>query len=150
VEDAKVCRVLSEEVYPLRLLVLRPGGVMEDCIWPGDDQADHWAVKAGSVVGSIASFYRVGFEDQPRSLQLRGMATHPEHRGKGLGKKLVIHTLEYYRNNGESVIWCNAREVAVKFYEKLGFRIVDSPFEIKGIGTHFRMMYSVDAYHGNT
>jgi ribosomal protein S18 acetylase RimI-like enzyme len=137
--------VSAADVYPLRLLVLRPGGKLEDCIFSGDDAPEtvHFAAKddRDCIVG-VASFYRASHEDVPsgKGIQLRGMATHPDVRGLGYGKELVLESLKYFKENGAEVIWCNAREVAVSFYSSLNFKVVGAPFEIPGIGPH-RVMW---------
>ncbi len=136
--------VNANDVYPLRLMVLRPEGKNQDCIWPGDDDADHLGVHLDGEVVCIASFYRRNFENETEAIQLRGMATHPDHRGKGFGKALVEYAMQYYRKHGARIMWCNARVVALDFYRKLGYEIVGEPFEVEGIGTHFRMVFRLD------
>ncbi len=140
----KISVVSAEQVYPLRLKVLRPGGVLADCIWPGDDLQNtvHMGAMddAGNVLG-VASFFEQNHPDLAalRPIQLRGMATHPDARGKGYGKALVIHAMEEYSLNGADLMWCNAREVAVSFYQNLGFQITGEPFNIGTIGKHWVM-----------
>jgi ribosomal protein S18 acetylase RimI-like enzyme len=145
-------RVEKHKVYPLRLQVLRPGGVLSDCVFPGDEDAHtlHLAAfDSGTELVGVASFYRASlhavFGDHP--VQLRGMATHPSVRGKGYGKALVRFALHFFSANeadlsekAPDVMWCNAREVAVLFYESLGFQIASPRFDIPGIGAH-RVMY---------
>lgn len=138
-ENVSISRVQAEDIYPLRLLVLRPGGTVSDCVWRGDEYAEHWAVKRGNEITCIAGFYEVPYEGELKALQLRGMASHPEVRGLGHGKKLILYTLDEYRKRGFKLIWCNAREKAVDFYRKLGFQVVSGAFDIKGVGTHYRM-----------
>jgi ribosomal protein S18 acetylase RimI-like enzyme len=140
-----VSMVSAAEVYPLRLLVLRPGGKHEDCIFSGDDDPDtlHLAAKddQGRILG-VASFYQAGHSEVPskQCMQLRGMATHPDVRGLGYGKALVLEALRYFREKGQDAIWCNAREIAITFYTSLDFQILGEPFEIPGIGPH-RVMW---------
>lgn len=135
-----------EEVYPLRLAVLRPGGRPEDAVFEGDSESDtvHFtAVRPdGSTVG-VASLYRASHPNlrAESPFQLRGMATHPSVRGSGCGKLLVRHALDYCRESGTDVLWCNARKGAVSFYTALGFETVGVPFVIAGIGPHLRMVY---------
>ncbi len=134
----------AEEIYPLRLLVLRPGGTLSDCRFEGDDLDSTFHLKASDVFGNvlaIASFYE---KSQPqlsggRAIQLRGMASHPEVRGLGYGKALVQHALQGYTLDNAELMWCNAREVAVSFYERLGFTKFGEPFDIAGIGKHWVM-----------
>lgn len=134
----------AEEIYPLRLLVLRPGGTLSDCRFDGDDLDSTFHLKASDEFGNvlaIASFYEKSHPQLSggRAIQLRGMASHPEVRGLGYGKALVNHAIQGYTLDNADLIWCNAREVAVVFYERLGFISEGEPFDIPGIGLHYRM-----------
>jgi len=148
----RIERVKAEAVYPLRLEVLRPGGILADCVFAGDDDPDtvHFAAfnSEGKVEG-IASFYQASHPavHGKRLVQLRGMATHPSVRGEGYGKAIVRFALGFFAGVGgalsektNDVMWCNAREVAIPFYETLGFQITAEPFDIPGIGPH-RVMF---------
>lgn len=44
-----------------------------------------------------------------------------------------------FQKNKDVVIWFNARQSAVEFYKKLNYQIIDKPFEIGEIGTHYIM-----------
>jgi GNAT superfamily N-acetyltransferase len=139
-----VITINALQVYPLRLQVLRPGGTLGECIWPGDDLSTtiHFgAVSSDGQIAGVASFYEQSHPELKASkpVQLRGMATHPDVRGKGFGKAIVVHALQYYREQGADLMWCNAREVAVSFYENLGFQITGDPFNIGNIGKHWVM-----------
>lgn len=159
----RIEKVRADRVYPLRLEVLRPGGALTDCIFEGDDdpRTVHFAAldKEG-VIRGIVSFYRA-FHPAVAGrcpVQLRGMATHPSVRGKGFGKALVHHALDFFSARSDSresafpdtsrnspvqacdVIWCNARVGADSFYARSGFRTIGKPFEVKGIGMH-QVMY---------
>jgi len=72
--------------------------------------------------------------------QLRGMATHPDFQGMGLGAKLVRFLSTYLKEQGADYIWCNARVIAFPFYQKMGFQFLSDAFEIPGVGVH-RAMY---------
>ncbi|MBX2979296.1 MAG: GNAT family N-acetyltransferase [Flavobacteriales bacterium] len=139
----EVRNIAAQETHALRLLVLRPGGVLADCQWPIDtaEGAFHLGVDEGTERICVASFQAATHAQvrAERAWQLRGMATHPHHRGKGAGRVLVEHALAHLREQGADVLWCNARMVAVPFYERLGFRIEGPPFEIPGIGGHHVM-----------
>lgn len=141
--EISISFVSAKEVYPLRLLVLRPGGVISDCVFPNDNARDsyHLAGKYGGEILAVASFYKNGNEgvSSKNTVQLRGMATHPKVRGEGYGRKILLRAHDHFRKGGADTIWCNAREVAVPFYESLGYEKIGKPFEIEGIGKHWVM-----------
>ena len=55
------------------------------------------------------------------------MAVLDAFQGKGLGSYLVKHIIKTYK---PSIIWCNAREKAVPFYNKNQFSVIGSAFYI--------------------
>jgi ribosomal protein S18 acetylase RimI-like enzyme len=67
------------------------------------------------------------------------MAILPLFQKQGIGKKLVSHCEEFLQNKKDSLIWFNAREKAVSFYEKLHFIKIGEPFIIADIGVHYLM-----------
>ena len=67
------------------------------------------------------------------------MAIHPDFRAQGAGAKLIRFAIEHLHAQRADLLWCNARENAKGFYEKLGFVIHGEPFQIAGIGEHFVM-----------
>lgn len=72
--------------------------------------------------------------------RIRGMASLPEIQGLGHGRRLVEVACERSWAAERAPIWCNARESAFGFYEKLGFVIEGEIFEIEGIGPHAVMV----------
>ncbi len=138
-----VLSITAEGTHPLRLLVLRPGGRETDVHWPIDlvPEAFHLAVDDRDGRLCVASFQPAPHPTLPAGdpWQVRGMATHPANRGRGAGRLLVEHALLLLRERGADVIWCNARLVAVPFYERLGFAVQGPAFSIPGIGPHHVM-----------
>lgn len=139
--------IRTEETYPLRLLVLRPGGVLEDTHFANDrlEGAFHLGVFAESRIIGVGSFYPEKHDALKgwKQYRLRGMATHPDHQSKGVGAKLIRFALEHLLAQKADLLWCNARIKAVPFYERLGFQIEGDAFEIAGIGTHYMMRRKV-------
>lgn len=71
--------------------------------------------------------------------QVRFMAVARNHRGKGLGEK-ILKQLEIVAKEKQLVkIELQARENAVKFYEKNGYTIVQSSFLLWGQIQHYLM-----------
>ena len=135
--------IKTAETYPLRLQVLRPGGEPEDAHFATDrtDGAFHLGARSGNSVIAIASFHpekHAGLKGW-KQFRLRGMATHPDHVGKGIGKALLTFAMDHLKAQHADLLWCNARVLAVPFYEKLGFIREGPEFDIPGIGAHFLM-----------
>lgn len=59
--------------------------------------------------------------------RIRHLYIHPNHRGKGLGKKIVQTIIVDFRGSYEKFTLRTKREKASKFYEAIGFmRVYDS------------------------
>lgn len=146
--NLKVLRISPQDTYPLRQKMLRANGPIEECYFDGDDEDQTFHLGAfleGKLV-SISSFY---FERHPEidaiyQFRLRGMATHPEYQKKGLSASLLKTGFPIIKQNLCSIVWCNARESAVGFYEKVGFKIQGKKFNIPNVGPHFLMVKNLD------
>ena len=71
--------------------------------------------------------------------RLRGMATDPGHRGRGLGRLVLDALLTELAGRGAAVVWCNARTPARTLYERAGFVAVGEVWDDPDIGPHVRM-----------
>jgi ribosomal protein S18 acetylase RimI-like enzyme len=150
--DREVRAISAEETRLLRHKVLRPHQAPEELVYPGDTERDSLHVGAfvgGALVG-VASVVRrpmagESAESAEGAWQLRGMATLPGFRGRGLGAAMLRACIGHVARSGGSTIWCNARTPAVDFYRKLGFETRGSEFEIPVSGPHFVMLRAVSA-----
>ena len=135
--------ITIEEALPLRNVVLREGRLTPDeCRFPSDNLPGnfHLGYFDNEKLICIASFHPQSYGEYPGiGYQLRGMATADGYRGKGVGNQLVKFARQYLRGCSADYVWCNARQVAVKFYERLGFLIISPQFEVPGIGPHYVM-----------
>jgi predicted GNAT family N-acyltransferase len=147
-------RLLSaDEARPLRLLVLRPDQPPESAVYPGDDAptSRHFGAWLDDRLVGIASLYA-----EPRAggpgpgWRVRGMATEPALRGRGVGRALLQACVDHVAAEGGGELWANARMGAVDFYARLGFEAVSDVFEIEGIGAHvvMRRLVPVDRQSG--
>lgn len=145
--------VSADDTRLLRHRVLRPHQAPEELVYPGDGDPDSLHVGAfaeGAMVG-VASVVRRpmpgGLAGEagagPGAWQLRGMATLPDFRGRGMGAELLRACIGHVARSGGSLIWCNARRPAVGFYRKLGFETRGTEFEIPVSGPHFVMLRAV-------
>lgn len=139
--------ISAHETYAIRQRVLRPHQTMDEVAFAGDDEPDTFhlgAFDAGYLVGIVSLYQQTTPKlvlDKP--WQLRGMATLPEYQGQGSGRSLVLAALDEIKLRCGANIWCNAREVALTFYQKLAFKVHGDPFEIPGIGPHYMMWRNV-------
>jgi len=132
-----------EEIRPLRLKVLRPGCDKTSVIYScdSDNTCFHVAAKNKKKVIGIATFYKCQHKEIKgvNTFRLRGMATDTDNQQKGIGKKVLKYAFKELIKKKVDILWCNARLIAVPFYEKIGFKIHGDIFEIKNIGAHYDM-----------
>jgi GNAT superfamily N-acetyltransferase len=138
-----VRQITAAETVPLRHAVLRPGRPLETALFQGDDlpSTAHFGAFRNGQLLCIASLFEAYLPEEPGvpAIQLRGMATAPEAQRTGLGRELVRGCVEFAREKGARLLWCNARTCASGFYSKLGFEIVGKEFDIPDVGPHYRM-----------
>jgi phosphoribosylformimino-5-aminoimidazole carboxamide ribotide isomerase len=119
----RVVEVEVADTYDLRRRVLlvppRPLAL------EGDERSDtvHLGVTDGTGLLAVATL--VPTEE---GVQLRGMAVDPAAQGSGVGRLLVEAAVERLRAVGVTRMWCNARDTAVPFYERLGWRTTGPGF----------------------
>ncbi|MEM6785865.1 MAG: GNAT family N-acetyltransferase [Bacteroidota bacterium] len=171
----RVAFVSAEATRPLRHLVLRAGQSFETTRYAEDHEPGvaHVAVfvDEGPMPDGIVTIAS-GFPEPVRALpegtaltaipevdrvsayRLRGMATHPDYRGHGLGRLAFEVIRQYAADAGAGVLWFNARTGAQAFYERLGCHVASPVFDIEGIGPHVVMWCETgdagrrDATHG--
>lgn len=140
-----VRQITAEGTRALRHEVLWPHiENLEDCIIDIDERKDAihlGAFHKGRLV-SVCSLFEMNtpkleFENQYR---LRAMATHPDCRGLNAGKSIIEYALKLLADKSYDVLWCDAREVALGFYGKLGFDFIDEWYEVPNVGAH-KLMY---------
>lgn len=150
-----VRHIPAAATHPLRRQVLRDGRADAEVVFPGDDDATtlHFGAFAerAAAPAAIASLYPAPLKDQSqaggiasnRQYQFRGMASAPEARGKGFAdavmRAMITHVRAQRADGAPCLLWCNARMVAVGFYERFGMRVVSPEFEITGVGPHVVM-----------
>jgi len=77
----------------------------------------------GRVIGCVALQY----VDEDTG-ELRRMSVDANCRGQGIGRLLVEHLLKFGKNCGykQICLWTRRDMEATKFYEKNGFKLVDT------------------------
>jgi GNAT superfamily N-acetyltransferase len=138
-EGVEVRPVAAADTRPLRLQVLRPDQPPESAVYPGDDDPStrHFGGFVDGRLVGIASLYAEPRPHGPaHGWRLRGMATEPSARRRGVGDALLTACVDHVVAQGGGELWANARLGAVDFYTRAGFDVVSDRFEIAGIGPH--------------
>lgn len=131
----------AEQLIDLRHAVLRDGLPREEAIFKGDadPQSRHYAAFYQGDPVCCTTLHPSTWESEP-AWHLRGMATAPAFRGRGVGTALMKLLEEDLRASSVvRLLWCNARVPASRFYQKLGWVIRSDIFEIPTAGPHYRM-----------
>ena len=131
--DIHVRPMTSLEVRPLRLEVLRAGMVNQTVHFDGDD--DPTTIHLGAFdqdqnnVG-VSTWMQRPFPlaEEHKALQLRGMATAVNVQGQGIGALLLVAGQSHGREVGAHLIWANARDAALNFYNRHGYSTVGEGF----------------------
>lgn len=124
--------ISAQETYSIRKEVLRKEFPDEPHQFKGDlDQETYF--KENKIEG-VLSVMKNG-----KIAQFRGMAVSERLQGLGIGKKLIVFAEDILKTEKITKIWLNAREKAVPFYEKCGYKIEGEIFIIKPIGFHYLM-----------
>jgi len=134
-----------QELLDLRHAVLRQGLPREEAFFSGDDAPTtrHYGGFVGDVAAVCATMLASEWERE-QAWQLRGMATLPEYRGKGLGRAILAELEAGFDSGGVAgagtLLWCNARVPAVGFYQAMGWQVVSGQFDIPTAGPHMKMI----------
>ena len=142
-----VRRAQASELIDLRHAVLRQGLARREAVFPGDDAptSRHYGAFQGKRILCCATLHASQWGGEP-AFQLRGMATAPEARRTGLGRRVIEWMEADLRAAADAgdplplLLWCNARVPAVPFYEAMGWAVVSELFEIPTAGPHVRMV----------
>ena len=83
--------------------------------------------------------------------RLRGMASEPAVRGRGLGGRVLEFGIEELarrlaaKGQASATLWCNGRTRAQAFYQRHGFAPIGALFETPGTGPHYVFWRKVGA-----
>jgi GNAT superfamily N-acetyltransferase len=152
--DVTVERVAADVTYPLRQQVLRPGGPPAAARFDIDNEPSTASFAARTPDGEVVATAVVYPEtcpwlpDRAGAWRLRGMATAPERRGRGIGTRVLRAALAHVAASGGDLVWCNARVPARGLYERTGFRAHGMPWEDPEIGPHIAMWLDLGGIGG--
>lgn len=151
----QIRRVGAGATHALRHTVLRPHQTLAEMVYPGDDDptTGHFAAGAGVGVGdTVIGIVTVSRQPPPPAIvvdnpdgwwRLRGMATAPGHRSRGIGSALLTAAMAHVAAHQGQALWCNARVTAVAFYQRAGFVTAGDAWDEPGLGPHIVMERTV-------
>ncbi len=126
--------IAAADTHPLRLAVLRDNSPMAVLVFEGDDEPTtfHLGAFHGEELVGIATFIHRPCSNTPdatRTVQLRGMAVSTTLQSGGVGGALLQAAMARLRDDGVDVLWANARDAALGFYQgRLGMTVGDDAF----------------------
>lgn len=138
--------ITPKQTYAIRHRVLRQNRPIEDCMFLDDDLETtiHLGLSANNQLVGVSTFLKENNKifTNINQYRLRGMAVLQKYQGYGFGNSILKYGEQLLKQKNVTLIWCNARETAIKFYQKNNYRTVDNPFEIENIGIHY-IMYKI-------
>lgn len=137
-------QIKADEVIEIRHRVLKMGQPKEVCFFEGDldEGTKHFgAFINGELVGVVTMMLKKtnNFKVHP-VYRLTGLSVLAEQQDHHIGKKLVHFAEENISRKGSVMIWCFARDYAVGFYKKNGYKLNVQQVVIPHIGSH-RIMF---------
>ena len=101
----------------------------------------HLGVVLEKNIVSCSTFYPEQTDKMPskNAYRLRGMATDSSYLRKGYGDQIMQEAYHILKSKECDLLWCNARLIAVPFYQSVGFQEVGELFDIPEIGPHYYM-----------
>lgn len=126
--DIHIEQIRPEVTWRLRREVLYPDEPLHAMEMEEDDHGLHFAAFTETDLVAVVSLFQKGTD-----FQFRKFAVAPTMLGKGIGSVLLHYIIDFARNEGGKRIWCNARDTAVEFYLKDGFRPTGERFTRSGV-----------------
>ena len=116
--------VAARELYDLRRRVLRNNDPAVNVANAADEDpaARHFAGYVDGELVVSASFFA---GEVPGVMQLRYMATDPTVQGRGYGAAVLAAAERHLGREGVTRLWANARDSALGFYRRLGWRVIE-------------------------
>ncbi len=118
---------LYDEIVALRFEVLRKplGLFFTDQQLAAEKDFFHFGAYDGDeLVGTLQLV-----PEAHGKMKMKQVAVDPARQGQGIGAIMVAAAEEFARDKDFIIMYCHARDTAVPFYERLGYRKVGDIFE---------------------
>ena len=127
-----------KEYYDLRYRVLRepwnqPRGSERN---EGDETGKHLALFESRIIKAIARLDESG----PQESQVRFVAVEFNEQGQGYGRLIMEACENIARDRGDLKMVLHAREVALDFYKRMGYKLIEKSHLLFGEIQHFLMV----------
>lgn len=126
-----------EQYYALRWRVLR-----EPWDQPRESEKDEYEEGAVHLTawsdGLLVGVGRLHF-NSPSEAQIRYMAVEEDRRSRGVGAEILRELEKRARDRGAASVVLNARDRAVRFYEKHGYQTTGKASSLFGSVDHWAM-----------
>lgn len=139
----EIRHILAQETYPLRHAVLRQNLPIETCYFENDfaTTSFHLGIFDDEELLACASFELSPWEQHV--YRLRSLAVAEKVQGQGYGGILLEAAECYLQIIGVTSYWCNARQSAQRFYQRLGFIEEGQYFFTEYAGVQQRMYKTI-------
>lgn len=135
--------ITAFETHSVRHPVLRAGKPVESCCFEGDDLQStiHIGLYVNAALIGVVSLFKTKNTEFKSNNQFKigGMAVLKHHQKRGYGNQLILEAEVVANKYNCEILWFNAREKSVGFYEKMNYKIIGEPFDVIDSGTHFVM-----------
>lgn len=120
-EDLKKCLNMREKVFVEEKNV--PIEIENDCYDIITENCDHFLIiYDNKIVGTLRCYVK-----EKNEVKLQRFCILKEYRKLGIGKKVLSHIENYYKNYKET-IKMDAKYEALGFYEKCGYKKISDVF----------------------
>ena len=141
----QIKEISAPEAYAIRKDVLRDAiPLTEKMDGDFDPTTFHLGAFVDDELACVATFMQ---HDSPyfseSQYRLRGMATHKSYQHQGLGKSVLENAEQMLLKKKVNILWCNARVIAIKFYENCGYKIIGKEFNVHLVGPHYVMFKKI-------
>lgn len=127
-QDVTIRAIDAQDTLDIRHAVLWPEKARHELILADDALGTHLGAYVGDELVSVISLFAT-----EHGLRFRKFATLHHWQGKGIGTRLLQHTIDTAAATGATQIWCDARVSARGFYQGLGFEAEPTEFLKDGI-----------------
>jgi predicted N-acetyltransferase YhbS len=131
--DWVIRELAAEETHQLRRAVSADGRTdLPSMRHELDAAVGAWhlgAVDASGRVLATSSFYPgscPGRPDAEPAVQLQFMAVDPVVQQMGIGSAVLSEAIRRLQTTDAVILWANARDTAIPFYERFGFRTIQA------------------------